>query len=350
MTDQTSPHALPNMTENQFTRRRTLALTAGAITTGLAGCLARAEETQTETQETTVSTADDHDHETDNELGHPEEYVEVAMQSDAEGHHFVPHLVHLEPGGTVSWVLENGVHDTVAYHPSNADLLPSSSAQRIPEDATPWASNVLARSEERFEVTFPTEGVYDYVCTIGGHGPHHGGWYGPDGRGYGPWEDEDEYGPFYPDGSGSCHVQPGTRTAGSAGSLQPEDSRWFESGGAPGGIGGRGGRRGAAPHMGGMYGGGMGGRGMRGFGGGQRDPRWNDDVAYGSRGEYGPSPSYGTHEASGMVGRIIVGDPNLDPDEQPALRPPDEHLPEAARVQLRSFNERTLAALDDGSN
>lgn len=178
----------------------------------------------------------DHDHGHDHVLGHPEPSIEVRMESDEDAHHFVPHVVHIEPGGTVTWVLESGVHDTVAYHPDNADLLPSATERRIPDGADPWASDVYDAVGDSFERTFEQEGVYDYVCTISGHG-HRGGGHHGDG------------------------------------------------------------------HHGGA-----------------------------------------THESTGMVGRVIVGDPDLE--EQPALQPPSDALPETARHELDSFNERTRSALE----
>ncbi|MWV39973.1 halocyanin [Natrialba sp. INN-245] len=162
------------------------------------------------------------------------------MESDDDVHHFVPHVVHVEEGGTVTWVLDSGVHDTVAYHPENADLLPSSTERRIPDDTNPWASDVYDTAGETFELTFEGEGIYDYTCTISGHG-----------------------------------------------------------------------HRGGNHHGGGHHSGDQ------------------------------------THESTGMVGRVIVGDPDLDPDRQPALRSPSDELPEAARHELEQFNHQTRDALQE---
>ena len=235
------------MSNQPLTRRRTLALTGSTLAIGLAGCLGDStspsanNDDDSSTQEDANqdgSDSDDHDHDTDHTLGHPEEHIEVTMESDDDVHHFVPHTVHIEPGGTVTWVLDSGVHDTVAYHPENANLLPSATEQRIPDDTNPWASDVYGTADETFELTFEEEGIYDYTCTISGHG-HRGG---------------DHHG-------GSHH------------------------------------------------------------GGDQ------------------------THESTGMVGRVIVGDPDLDPDGQPALRSPSDELPEAARHELEQFNHQTREAL-----
>ncbi len=231
------------MTNQPLTRRRTLALTGSTIAIGLAGCLGDSTNPSTNTEDddrTQVearqdgSDADGHDHDTDHTLGHPEEHIDVRMESNNDVHHFVPHAVHIEPGGTVTWILDTGIHDTVAYHPENAAVLPSATEQRIPDGIDPWASDVYDTAGETFEMTFEEEGIYDYTCTITGHG-HRGG---------------------------------------------------------------------------------------RQHGGHQ------------------------THESTGMVGRVIVGDPPLNGDEQPAMRSPSSELPEAARDQLEQFNEQTRAALN----
>lgn len=49
----------------------------------------------------------------------PASHAEVAMLSADGGHHFDPHVVWVEKGGTVTWTLESGAHSTTAYHPSN---------------------------------------------------------------------------------------------------------------------------------------------------------------------------------------------------------------------------------------
>lgn len=102
--------------------------------------------------------AHSHDHETTHELGHPEAHVPVEMVSD-DGHHFRPHVVHVEQGGSVEWIRESGTHDTRAYHPAT-----HGEQQRIPDDAEPWASELLSGEGDTFEHTFESEGVYDYLC------------------------------------------------------------------------------------------------------------------------------------------------------------------------------------------
>ena len=248
------------MTNQSLTRRRTLALTGSTLAVGLAGCLSDSTNSPTnneddgtagedashdgsdtndydgsDTDDYDGSDTDDHDHDIEHTLGHPEEHIEVAMESTDDAHHFVPHAVHIEQGGTVTWILDTGVHDTVAYHPENASILPSATEQRIPDGIDPWASDVYGTAGETFEMTFEEEGIYDYTCTITGHGHRGGGHHG----------------------------------------------------------------------------------------------------------------GHQSHESTGMVGRVIVGDPDLDSDEQPAMRPPSGELPEAARHELEQFNDQTRDALDE---
>ena len=232
------------MTNQPLTRRRTLALTGSTIAIGLAGCLGDSTNPSTNVEDDVRdqveasqdgSDADDHDHDTDHALGHPEDHIEVMMESNDDAHHFVPHAVHIEVGGTVTWILDTGVHDTVAYHPENASILPSANDRRIPDGTDPWASEIYDTEGETFEMSFEEEGVYDYTCTITGHGHRGGGHHG----------------------------------------------------------------------------------------------------------------GHQTHESTGMVGRVIVGNPPLDEDVQPALLPPSQSLPRAARQGIERFNDQTRSALDE---
>ncbi len=91
-------------------------------------------------------------------LGDPVTETTVSMTARG-GDRFDPTLVHVTTGGTVTWELVSGVHDTVAYHPDNDKPL------RMPDNASPWNSGLLSSGGEEFSVTFDTEGVYDYVCT-----------------------------------------------------------------------------------------------------------------------------------------------------------------------------------------
>lgn len=103
----------------------------------------------------------EHDHETEGP-DRPAEAAEVAMVSE-DGHHFEPHLVWIEAGGTVTWTLESGAHTTTAYH-ADADR-----PQRIPDGAAGWDSGTIAEAGRTYERTFEDEGVYDYFCR-----PHEG--------------------------------------------------------------------------------------------------------------------------------------------------------------------------------
>lgn len=54
------------------------------------------------------------------------------------------------------------------------------------------------------------------------------------------------------------------------------------------------------------------------------------------------------HEATGMIGSVIVGDP--DPHGQAALEPPSDSLPSAARKKITSLNEQVTGALESGGH
>lgn len=84
--------------------------------------------------------------------------VEIRMVTENGEFYFDPIGVQVEPGTTVRFVLENDVHNSVAYHPDNGRPL------RIPEGAEPWASPIFTEQGASFEVTLTEEGVYDYFC------------------------------------------------------------------------------------------------------------------------------------------------------------------------------------------
>lgn len=87
--------------------------------------------------------------------------VEIRLMSDRLGSRvwFDPIGLLVEPGQTVRWVNEAGVHTSTAYHPANEGR-----PLRIPEEAEPWDSGYLVEPGEHFEVTLPVPGVYDYCC------------------------------------------------------------------------------------------------------------------------------------------------------------------------------------------
>lgn len=100
-----------------------------------------------------------HDH--GGSLDGPVERAEVGMMTN-RGHHFMPHLVWVQEGGTVTWTCESGTHTATAYHAKFGE--PS----RVPADTAAWDSGVLGTGES-FEYTFEKAGVYDYYCR-----PHEG--------------------------------------------------------------------------------------------------------------------------------------------------------------------------------
>lgn len=102
------------------------------------------------------SDSDNHDH--GEEVEGPVEHADVAMLSDDTGHHFEPHVIWVETGGTVTWTNESGSHTTTAYH-SEFD-----NPSRIPDDAEPWDSGMFSEEGKTFDRTFEVEGVYDYFC------------------------------------------------------------------------------------------------------------------------------------------------------------------------------------------
>lgn len=82
------------------------------------------------------------------------ESVTITMNTQDGQFYFDPVGVHVQPGTTVRFVIENGSHNTVAYAEANGK------PQRIPEDAQAWSSEI----GQDFEVTLSAEGVYDFYC------------------------------------------------------------------------------------------------------------------------------------------------------------------------------------------
>lgn len=125
-------------------RRTLLATTAAATATAVAGCLS----------------SDDGGAPPENagEPGTPASSIEVAAISRPYPR-FEPQIVHLEEGGTVEWVVEDGRHDVTAYH---RDQHPP---HRTPDGVEPWGSERMSTPGASYEHTFERSGVYDYVDT-----------------------------------------------------------------------------------------------------------------------------------------------------------------------------------------
>lgn len=141
------------------TRRRFLAGAAAIGGIAIAGCIGDDDDHDDDDPGN-----GDHDHDVDHMLGHPEEMVHVEMMSMEGKEHFIPHVVHIEVGGTVMWELVDDLeeHDVTAYHPLFNKPL------RIPEEAEPFQSPEINQQGESWQRTFELEGVYDYFC-----GPHY---------------------------------------------------------------------------------------------------------------------------------------------------------------------------------
>lgn len=169
-------------------RRPRRAILSGAAALGvsaLAGCLGGSEDPGSGGESTTTESHGDEDHsgetagegisETNHgggdDHGHganghganegaldgPSPDATVAMLTD-DGHHFGPHVVWVEAGGTVTWELESGAHSATAYATEN------DRPERIPEDGAPFDSGVLSEAGATFDHRFEAPGVYDYFC------------------------------------------------------------------------------------------------------------------------------------------------------------------------------------------
>jgi len=67
-------------------------------------------------------------------------------------------VVRIEPGETVTWILDSGAHTATAY----AEV--HDRQRRIPDDTEAWDSGTLSEPGATFSRTFETEGVYVYFC------------------------------------------------------------------------------------------------------------------------------------------------------------------------------------------
>lgn len=139
------------------TRRRFVQVAGAATMAGLAGCGAQGAVT-------TATPDRDPEPATPAPTATPTaapvaDVVEVAMTTDERGSYFQPKGLLVDPGTTVRFVNEQGVHTATAYHPDNGDL-----PLRVPEGATPFDSGVVTDAGATYEVTVQTPGVWDFVC------------------------------------------------------------------------------------------------------------------------------------------------------------------------------------------
>jgi plastocyanin len=85
------------------------------------------------------------------------ESVGMTCRTRSEEYFFRPAVIRVPVGGTVAFGVSSTCRQrTLAYHPDNDRPL------RIPEAASPWASDVMQGSGT-FAATFDVEGVYDYA-------------------------------------------------------------------------------------------------------------------------------------------------------------------------------------------
>jgi len=82
----------------------------------------------------------------------------VRMVTDGANNYFDPPLLTIQPGDTVRWVDEGGVHSTTSYSPDNQRSL------GLPEGAQGWDSGLLTETGASFEITFTEKGTYAYFC------------------------------------------------------------------------------------------------------------------------------------------------------------------------------------------
>ncbi|WP_435115726.1 plastocyanin/azurin family copper-binding protein [Halolamina sp. C58] len=126
------------------------AATAGL--TGLAGCGAPSDETDTPADDGT---------ETPTEGGSGGGGTTVEMiTGDSGGYYFDPIGLFVESGTTVTFENVSGSHSATAYDES----IDAASTTRIPEGASAFNSGILGEEGATFQHTFETTGTYDYFC------------------------------------------------------------------------------------------------------------------------------------------------------------------------------------------
>ncbi|MFB6266663.1 MAG: plastocyanin/azurin family copper-binding protein [Halodesulfurarchaeum sp.] len=85
---------------------------------------------------------------------------DIGMYTEGGAYYFDPIGLFVEPGDTVRWILESGVHTATSYSPTN----PGANVQRIPDAAEPWNSGTISQPGASYEYTFEVSGTYDYYC------------------------------------------------------------------------------------------------------------------------------------------------------------------------------------------
>ncbi|WP_232686743.1 plastocyanin/azurin family copper-binding protein [Halobacterium zhouii] len=84
----------------------------------------------------------------------------VQMVTEGGNYYFNPIGLYVEPGETITWVIDSGSHSSTAYAKGTG----GASVRRIPQDAEPWDSGILSEQGASFDHTFEVPGTYDYFC------------------------------------------------------------------------------------------------------------------------------------------------------------------------------------------
>lgn len=82
------------------------------------------------------------------------------MVTEGDAFYFDPIGLFVEPGETVTWVIDSGSHSSTAYQQGNG----GAEVTRIPEDAQAWDSGTLTEEGATFDHTLDVTGTYDYFC------------------------------------------------------------------------------------------------------------------------------------------------------------------------------------------
>lgn len=95
-----------------------------------------------------------------NDGGGDEPGVTVDMVTDGQEYYFDPVGLQVEPGTTVTFNNDSGSHSATAY----VDGLEGAEVTRIPDGGPEFNTGILTQEGATEEVTFDTEGTYDYFC------------------------------------------------------------------------------------------------------------------------------------------------------------------------------------------